>query len=235
MITGDRRSLLTASCTPTTSYGPCLCARRQDRSEIWHYSPSSARDDILLRPEQSWRRRLRGPGLASAPSTRNWWRWTPRPARSSGSNRSPIPKRATARRWLDVVDGNLIGTNGGVGIRGFVKAYDAKDGKLLWSFDTIPENSVGVWATTDATGRDEHRDIAAEKAALAKSGDPYKTRSAAASGRILDRSRGERIYFVVGNPSPDLDTVRPGDTLHRLRLARSGYGENTFRYPVHPP
>ena len=41
----------------------------------------------------------------------------------------------------------LIGTNGGeYGIRGFVKAYDAKDGKLLWTFDTIPENSVGVWA-----------------------------------------------------------------------------------------
>ena len=59
------------------------------------------------------------------------------------------------------VDGKiLIGTNGGeYGIRGFVKAYDAKDGKLIWSFDTIPENSVGVWATKDATGRDMHRDI----------------------------------------------------------------------------
>ena len=44
------------------------------------------------------------------------------------------------------IDGKiLIGTNGGeYGIRGFVKAYDAKDGKLIWSFDTIPEKSVGV-------------------------------------------------------------------------------------------
>lgn len=41
----------------------------------------------------------------------------------------------------------LIGTNGGeYGVRGFVKAYDAKTGKLLWTFNTIPENSVGVWA-----------------------------------------------------------------------------------------
>src|ERR1051325_10411329 len=69
----------------------------------------------------------------------------------------------------------LIGTNGGeYGIRGFVRAYDAKDGKLLWNFDTTPENSVGVWATKDATGRDMHRDIQAEKDALAKNGDPYK-------------------------------------------------------------
>src|SRR6266545_4830345 len=70
----------------------------------------------------------------------------------------------------------LIGTNGGeYGIRGFVKAYDAKDGKLLWTFNTIPEDSVGVWATKDATGRDMHRNIAAEKEAFAKNGDPYKT------------------------------------------------------------
>src|SRR4030088_156088 len=70
----------------------------------------------------------------------------------------------------------LIGTNGGeYGIRGFVKAYDATDGKLLWTFNTIPESSVGVWAEKDATGRDMHRNIAAEKDALAKNGDPYKT------------------------------------------------------------
>jgi glucose dehydrogenase len=66
------------------------------------------------------------------------------------------------------VDGKiLIGTNGGeYGIRGFVRAYDAETGKLVWNFDTIPEKSVGVWATHDATGKDMLRDIAAEKAAL---------------------------------------------------------------------
>jgi alcohol dehydrogenase (cytochrome c) len=115
------------------------------------------------------------------------------------------------------VDGKiLIGTNGGeYGIRGFVKAYDAKDGKLIWSFDTIPENSVGVWATKDATGRDEHRDIDAEKAALAKSGDPYKTLGGGVWQNPSIDLAAKRIYFVVGNPSPDLDgSVRPGDNLY---------------------
>src|SRR5271168_3751365 len=53
-----------------------------------------------------------------------------------------------------VVDGKvLIGTNGGeYGIRGFVKAFDANNGNPLWTFDAIPEKSVGVWATKDATG-----------------------------------------------------------------------------------
>ena len=115
------------------------------------------------------------------------------------------------------VDGKiLIGTNGGeYGIRGFVKAYDAKDGKLIWSFDTIPENSVGVWATKDATGRDMHRDIDAEKAALAKDGDPYKTLGGGVWQNPSIDLAAKRIYFVVGNPSPDLDgAIRPGDNLY---------------------
>ena len=77
-----------------------------------------------------------------------------------------------------VVEGKvLIGTNGGeYGIRGFVKAFDAESGKLLWTFYTIPEKGhEGVWATKDATGRDMKRDIAAEKAAFAKNSSFYQT------------------------------------------------------------
>ena len=116
-----------------------------------------------------------------------------------------------------VVDGKvLIGTNGGeYGIRGFVKAFDANDGNLLWTFDTIPENSVGVWATKDATGRDMRRDIAAEKEALAKNGDPYKTLGGGVWQNPSVDLAAKRIYFVVGNPSPDLDgSLRPGDNLY---------------------
>ena len=115
------------------------------------------------------------------------------------------------------VDGKiLIGTNGGeYGIRGFVKAYDWKTGDLVWTFNTVPENSVGVWATHDATGRDMLRDITAEKAALAKMGDPYKTLGGGVwQNPAVDLGRN-RIYFVVGNPSPDLDgSLRPGDNLY---------------------
>jgi alcohol dehydrogenase (cytochrome c) len=116
-----------------------------------------------------------------------------------------------------VVDGKvLIGTNGGeYGIRGFVKAFDANDGKLIWTFSTIPENSVGVWATKDATGRDMHRDIAAEKAQLEKTGDPYKTLGGGVWQNPSVDLATKRIYFVVGNPSPDLDGAqRPGDNLY---------------------
>ena len=119
-----------------------------------------------------------------------------------------------------VNDKVLIGTNGGeYGIRGFVRAYDAKTGKQLWNFDTIPENSVGVWATKDATGRDMHRNIQAEKDTLAKIGDPYaKLGGGVWQNPAVDLATN-RIYFVVGNPSPDLDgSNRPGDNLYTNSL-----------------
>jgi PQQ-dependent dehydrogenase (methanol/ethanol family) len=110
----------------------------------------------------------------------------------------------------------LIGTNGGeYGIRGFVRAYDAETGKQVWNFDTIPEKSAGVWATHDATGRDMHRDIAAEKAAYEKMGDPYKTLGGGVWQNPAVDLKTNRIFFVVGNPSPDLDgSLRPGDNLY---------------------
>jgi PQQ-dependent dehydrogenase (methanol/ethanol family) len=133
----------------------------------------------------------------------------------------------------------LIGTNGGeYGIRGFVRSYDAATGKQMWNFDTIPENSVGVWAKNDATGRDMHRDIAAEKAALAKNGDPYKTLGGGVwQNPAIDRALNT-MYFVVGNPSPDLDgSLRPGDNLYTDSLVAldltTGKYKCHFQYIAH--
>jgi PQQ-dependent dehydrogenase (methanol/ethanol family) len=132
------------------------------------------------------------------------------------------------------VDGKiLIGTNGGeYGIRGFVRAYDAETGKLVWNFHTIPEDSTGVWATHDATGKDMHRDIEAEKAALKKLGDPYKTLGGGVWQNPAVDLETKRIYFVVGNPSPDLDgSIRPGDNLYTDSLVSVDL--NTGEYKCH--
>ena len=60
-----------------------------------------------------------------------------------------------------------------------------------------------------------HRDIAAEKAQLAKTGDPYKTLGGGVWQNPSVDLKTNRIYFVVGNPSPDLDgAIRPGDNLY---------------------
>ncbi len=112
----------------------------------------------------------------------------------------------------------LIGTNGGeYGIRGFVKSFDAATGKLQWTFNTIPEKGhEGVWAQNDATGKDMHRDIAAEKAQLSKQGgDFYKTLGGGVWMAPAVDTETNTVFFVVGNPSPDLyGTERPGDNLY---------------------
>jgi PQQ-dependent dehydrogenase (methanol/ethanol family) len=112
----------------------------------------------------------------------------------------------------------LIGTNGGeYGIRGFVKAYDANDGKLLWTFHTVPEKGhEGVFAVNDATGRNMLRDIAAEKAQLAKQGGEfYKTLGGGVWMAPAVDKETNTAFFVVGNPSPDLyGKERPGDNLY---------------------
>jgi alcohol dehydrogenase (cytochrome c) len=134
------------------------------------------------------------------------------------------------------VDGKiLIGTNGGeYGIRGFVKAFDANDGKLLWTFDTVPEKGhEGVWAVNDATQRNLHRDIDAEKAQLAKGGgDFYKSLGGGVwMAPAVDRDTAT-AFFVVGNPSPDLyGAERPGDNLYTDSIVAVDL--NTGKYKWH--
>ena len=135
----------------------------------------------------------------------------------------------------------LIGTNGGeYGIRGFVKAYDANDGKLLWTFDTVPEKGhEGVWAVNDATGRNMLRDIAAEKTQLAKQGgDFYKTLGGGVWMAPAVDKEMNMAFFVVGNPSPDLyGRERPGDNLYTDSIVaidlNTGAHKWHFQYVAH--
>jgi PQQ-dependent dehydrogenase (methanol/ethanol family) len=132
------------------------------------------------------------------------------------------------------VDGKvIIGTNGGeYGIRGFVKAFDANDGKLLWTFYTIPEKGhEGVWDPKDATGRDMHRDIAAEKAAFAKDSSFYQKLGGGVWMTPAIDQKTRTIFFVVGNPSPDLyGAIRPGDNLYTDSMVAIDLDKGTYKW-----
>jgi len=132
------------------------------------------------------------------------------------------------------VDGKvLIGTNGGeYGIRGFVKAFDARNGDLLWTFYTIPEKGhEGVWATHDATGRDMHRNIAKEKADLqAHGGGFYQILGGGSWMTPAVDKKTRTVYFVVGNPSPDLyGGIRPGDNLYTNSMVAVDLDKGTYK------
>jgi PQQ-dependent dehydrogenase (methanol/ethanol family) len=133
-----------------------------------------------------------------------------------------------------VVDGKvLIGTNGGeYGVRGFVKAFDANDGKLLWTFYTIPDKGhEGVWDPKDATGKDMHRDIAAEKAAFAKDSSFWQTLGGGVWMTPAIDKKTRTVFFVVGNPSPDLyGAIRPGDNLYTDSIVAIDLDKGTYKW-----
>ena len=134
-----------------------------------------------------------------------------------------------------VVDGKvLIGTNGGeYGIRGFVKAFDAKTGNLLWTFHTIPEKGhEGVWATHDATGRNMLRDIAAEKKTLQDDGgDFYQTLGGGVWMTPAVDLETRTVFFVAGNPSPDLyGAIRPGDNLYTNSMVAVSLDSGAYKW-----
>ena len=133
-----------------------------------------------------------------------------------------------------VVDGKvLIGTNGGeYGIRGFVKAFDSASGKLVWTFYTIPEKGhEGVWAENDLTGRNMKRDIAAEKTALARNSSFYQTLGGGVWMNPAVDLKTRTIFFVVGNPSPDLfGAERPGDNLYTDSLVAVDLDSGAYKW-----
>jgi PQQ-dependent dehydrogenase (methanol/ethanol family) len=144
------------------------------------------------------------------------------------------PEKGYSETMAPVVVGDkvLIGTNGGeYGIRGFVKAFDSRVGTLLWTFHTIPEKGhEGVWAMTDATGRNMLRDITKEKEQLAKDSSFWQTLGGGVWMNPAVDLKSRTVWFVVGNPSPDLyGDERPGDNLYTDSLVAVDLDKGTYK------
>ena len=96
------------------------------------------------------------------------------------------PEKGYCETMAPVVvdDKVLIGTNGGeYGMRGFVKAFDANDGKLLWTFYTHPREGPRGRVGGQRRDRPQHeaRHRRREGAARARTASSTR-RSAAACG-----------------------------------------------------
>ena len=92
--------------------------------------------------------------------------------------------------------------------RGAVQAFDAESGKLLWTWYTIPSPEEGGWLgdwIERLPGREQislNRDIAKEKADVARFADAWKTGGAAAPmTHSFDPARG-LVYISTGGPDP---------------------------------
>ncbi|MGH7539057.1 MAG: pyrroloquinoline quinone-dependent dehydrogenase [Gemmatimonadales bacterium] len=127
---------------------------------------------------------------------------------------------------LVIDDKVIIGTSGAeYGIRGFVKAYNAATGALVWTWFTIPAPNAradeggmngwwGKWARTTPEGDNLNRDIAKEKADSAKYADAWMHGGGSMWMTPAYDADTKTLYVATGNPSPDLDgAIRPGDNL----------------------
>ncbi len=126
-----------------------------------------------------------------------------------------------------IADGKVIvGTSGAeYGIRGYVKAFDPADGKLLWTWYSIPAPGeapngwFGEWKNTDPFGTPLNRNIAKEKADSAKYADSWERGGGSMWMTPAYDPATKTLYATIGNPSPDLDgEIRPGDNLYTESL-----------------
>jgi len=130
---------------------------------------------------------------------------------------------------LIIGDNVIVGVSGGeYGIRGYVTAYNAVDGKQVWRWYSIPAPKGdptfdekapngwwGTWVPQTPDGADLHRDVSKEKADSAKYADAWKTGGGGVWMTPAYDPESGTIYLAVGNPSPDLDGgIRPGDNLY---------------------
>lgn len=148
-----------------------------------------------------------------------------------------------------VHDGRIfLGASGSpFGIRGFVKAFRARDGAHLWTWHSIPSPDEGGWwgAWRDAVPAPAGgepiplgRDIRREKRDSARYADAWRRGGGAVwMTPSLDEERG-LLFVGVGNPAPELNGwLRPGDNRWTVAVcavrARDGTTEWCSQYLPH--
>jgi PQQ-dependent dehydrogenase (methanol/ethanol family) len=107
---------------------------------------------------------------------------------------------------LVVKDKVIMGISGAeYGIRGFIDAYDAKSGKRVWRFWTVPSPD----------DKEEH----AQRALKTWEGKTWLTGGGSAWVTGSYDPKLNTLYWGVGNPSPDFNgDLRKGDNLYTVSI-----------------
>ena len=112
----------------------------------------------------------------------------------------------------------IVGISGAeYGIRGFIDAYDAKSGKRLWRFYTVPA----------ADDKSEH----AQKALKSWEGNSWLTGGGSAWVTGTYDPELNTLYWGIGNPSPDFNgEVRKGDNLYTCSILALNPDDGTYKW-----
>jgi alcohol dehydrogenase (cytochrome c) len=119
---------------------------------------------------------------------------------------------------LVIKDKIIMGISGAeYGIRGFIDAYDAKTGKRLWRFHTVPSPD----------DKSEH----AKKALTTWEGKSWMTGGGSAWVTGTYDPKLNTLYWGVGNPSPDFNgDVRKGDNLYTCSILALNPDDGTYKW-----
>ena len=112
----------------------------------------------------------------------------------------------------------IIGISGAeYGIRGFLDAYDAKNGKRLWRFYTVPSGD----------DKSEH----AKKALATWEGNSWLTGGGSVWVTGTYDPALNTLYWGVGNPSPDFNgEVRKGDNLYTCSILALNPDDGSYKW-----
>src|SRR5262249_54191887 len=123
---------------------------------------------------------------------------------------------------LVVKDKVIMGISGAeYGIRGFIDAYDAKTGKRVWRFYTVPSPD----------DKSDH----AQKALKTWEGKSWMTGGGSAWVTGTYDPKLNTLYWGVGNPSPDFNgDVRKGDNLYTVSIGPPTPRDGPQRGPSEP-
>ncbi|MBI4591281.1 MAG: PQQ-dependent dehydrogenase, methanol/ethanol family [Candidatus Rokubacteria bacterium] len=127
----------------------------------------------------------------------------------------------------------IVGNSGAeYGVRGFVDAYSAADGKRVWRFWTIPDTGwEGKFSPTTPEGEKLNREINKEKADFAKYKDAWQRGGGSTWMTPAVDPETDTLFIMVGNPSPDLDgEIRPGDNLYTESMVAIDVRNGTYKW-----
>ena len=120
----------------------------------------------------------------------------------------------------DAPIGAVVGIAGESQRAGFYAAFDAKDGKKIWQFDSTPASGwEGAFRETTPDGVPLERQLDRERESFAQYRDAWKRGGGSAWTTPAADAKRDLIYLGVGNPSPQMeDLTRPGDNLYTVSL-----------------
>ncbi|MEY2701303.1 MAG: hypothetical protein RIQ52_2058 [Pseudomonadota bacterium] len=155
------------------------------------------------------------------------------------ANGDPKQGQTSTNAPLVVKDKVLTGISGGeFGVRGWIAAYNIKDGSLAWKkYSMGPDNEVGLNPNTTMTWTDgKMAPVGADSSLKTWKGDQWKIGGGTTWGWYSYDPQLNLVYYGSGNPSTWNPVQRPGDNKWSMTIwARDAdTGEAKWVYQMTP-